>query len=236
MSDTARFGMPLLDAAQAQKHVTVNEALARIDALAAGQVETVGGTTPPADPIDGEVHVVGSGPTGDWTGQDGQFAIFSNGGWLFVPPWTGARIWSIESGAALVFNGSTWMRSADAASPAGAVTVSEIVEINHVVASGPTSTVAAAIPDKAVVFGVTGRVTEAISGATGWKLGTADGLDRYGSAIDVAKNAIAHGVSGTPQAYYGTTDLVLTAEGADFAGGEVLLAIHLMRLAPPSAV
>ena len=52
MSDTQRFAMPLLDAAQAQKHVTVNEALARIDALAAGQALTVGDTAPPASPTE----------------------------------------------------------------------------------------------------------------------------------------------------------------------------------------
>ena len=236
MSDTARFKMPFLDAAQAQKHVTVNEALARIDALAAGQVETVGRAAPPTAPVDGEVHLVGTGANGAWAGQDHGFAIFANGGWLFVPPWTGARIWSVEGRAELVFNGLDWVGAGHRSSPAGAATLTEIVEINHAVASGATSTVPGAIPDKAIVLGVTGRVTEAIAGATGWKLGTAGGVDRYGSGLGVAQNAYAHGVSGTPQAYYGDTDLILTAEGAEFTGGCVLLALHLMRLMPPEPV
>ena len=236
MPDTARFGMPLLDAAQAQKHVTVNEALARIDALAAGRVETIDGTTPPSAPADGDVHLIGSGATGAWAGQDDCFAIFANGGWLFVQPWTGARIWSVENTAEFVFNGAKWVGAADRNSPTGAATLTEIIEIDHAVASGPSSTAAGAIPDKAIVLGVTGRVTEAITGATGWKLGTADGIDRYGSGLGTARNAYAHGVSGTPLAYYGGTDLVLTAEGADFAGGRVLLAVHLTRLMPPAEV
>ena len=33
MTDTKRLGLPLMDAAQAQKHVTHNEALVRLDAL-----------------------------------------------------------------------------------------------------------------------------------------------------------------------------------------------------------
>jgi len=33
MDETARIGLPLVQAAQAQKHVTVNEAFARLDAL-----------------------------------------------------------------------------------------------------------------------------------------------------------------------------------------------------------
>ena len=236
MSDTARFGMALLDAAQAQKHVTVNEALARIDALAAGRVESLGATTPPVTSADGDLHLVGTGATGDWAGQDGQLALFANGGWLFVQPWTGARMWDVEGSTELVFNGVDWVASADRSSPAGAATLTEIIEIDHAVASGPTSTAAGAIPDKAIVLGVTGRVTEAIGGATRWKLGTADGIDRYGSGIGVGQNAYAHGVTGTPQAYYGDTDLLLTAEGADFTGGRVLLAVHLTRLAPPAVV
>ncbi|HUF56389.1 MAG TPA: DUF2793 domain-containing protein [Thermohalobaculum sp.] len=236
MSDTQRFAMPLLDAAQAQKHVTVNEALARIDALAAGQALTVGETVPPASPADGDMHVVGTGASGLWAGQDKALAIFANGGWLFVPPWTGARVWDVGGGGALVFNGSDWIGTGDPASPSGAATVGEIVEVDHVVGSGPTSTAAGAIPDKAIVFGVTGRVTEAITGASGWKLGTPDGIDRYGSGLGVPLNSFVHGVSGTPLAYYGGTDLLLTAEGADFSGGRVLLAIHLTRLVPPAAV
>ena len=236
MSDTARFAMPFLDAAQAQKHVTVNEALARIDALAAGQVRAVGEITPPAAPAEGDVYVIGTAATDAWAGQDGDLAIFANGGWLFVAPWVGARIWDVKSGAALVFDGSGWIGTADASSPAGAATVSEILEIDHVIGSGPTSSVVEAIPDKAVVLGVTGRVTQAITGATGWKLGTGDGADRYGSGIGVALNSFAHGVSSSPLAYFGGTDLILTAEGADFTGGRVLLAIHLMRLVPPTAV
>ena len=40
MSNSPRIGLPYLDAAQAQKHVTMNEALARLDVVAAARVET----------------------------------------------------------------------------------------------------------------------------------------------------------------------------------------------------
>lgn len=228
--------MPFLDAAQAQKHVTVNEALARIDALAAGRAESIGGTVPPAAPLDGEVHIVGEAATGDWSGHDGEIAIFANGGWDYVPPWSGARAWVTSQGRAVVFNGAGWIGESDPASASGAATVAEIVEVDHPVGAGATSTAPAAIPDKAIVLGVTGRVTEAITGATGWTLGVSGGIDRYGSGIGVALNSFAHGVSGSPLAYYGGTDLILTAEGANFTGGRVLLAIHLQRLVPPAAV
>lgn len=55
-----------------------------------------------------------------------------------------------------------------------------------------------------------------------------------GSAL--GSNSFARGVTGSPVAYYGATDVVLTAEGGEFTGGRVLLAIHLFRLTPPAAV
>lgn len=237
MSNTSRFRLPFLDAAQAQKHVTVNEALARVDALAAAQVETLGGVSPPSAPVDGEVHIVGTGATGAWAGQDEALAVFQNGGWVFVAPWAGARAWVVADANELIFNGAAWVaREAGASSPAGAATHVEVVEVDHVLSAGATSTVVGAIEDKAIVLGVTGRVTEAISGASSWRLGVIGSDNRYGGGIGVALNAFVHGVSGTPQAYYGNTDLLLTAEGGSFASGRVTLAIHQFRLTPPAAV
>ena len=47
MTDTPRMSLPLLAPAQAQKHVTVNEALARIDALTHLTLASVSLTVPP---------------------------------------------------------------------------------------------------------------------------------------------------------------------------------------------
>ena len=51
MSETSRLGLPLVQAAQAQKHVTVNEALLRIDALAQIELLGVDATAPPGTPL-----------------------------------------------------------------------------------------------------------------------------------------------------------------------------------------
>ena len=80
MSNSPRIGLPLLDAAQAQKHVTMNEALARLDMVVAARVETMALLSTPATPAEGEAHLVPSAATGDWTGQDGNVAVFLNGG------------------------------------------------------------------------------------------------------------------------------------------------------------
>jgi len=81
--------------------------------------------------------------------------------------------------------------------------------------------------------GVTGVVTEAITGATSWKLGVADDPSRYGNTIGVSLGSTVIGPSGTPLAYYGATALRVTAEGSDFTGGKVRLAIHCIELTGP---
>ena len=53
MGNSARIGLPFLDAAQAQKHVTMNEALARLDMVAAARVETMALVIPLMSPMSG---------------------------------------------------------------------------------------------------------------------------------------------------------------------------------------
>ena len=234
MSDTSRYAMPLLDAAQAQKHVTVNEALLRADALGARVAEDKGLTVPPVGPADGTAWIVGAAATGDWAGQDDAIALFLNGGWVFVAPWPGLAFWVAASGVRTVWSGSAWLDGLVAASPGAAATVQRVVDIDHTLAAGASSVTAAVIPDKAVVLGVTGKVTTAITGATGWSLGVPGAIDRYGTGYGAAMGSYAHGVSGQPLAYYGGTALEVTAEGGSFTGGAVRLAVHFQEIVPPA--
>ena len=47
MGETANLGLPLLQPAQAQKHVTVNEALVRLDAALHLSLLSISTATPP---------------------------------------------------------------------------------------------------------------------------------------------------------------------------------------------
>ncbi len=234
MSETPRFAMPLLDAAQAQKHVTVNEALMRADVLGAARVEDRGRIEPPAAPADGNAHFVGAGATGAWAGRDGDLALFLNGGWEFVAPWDGCTVWVAAERTRVTRVGDAWTQEQSGISPGGAATAARVVEIDHTLA-GAVSTTVSVIPDKAVVLGVTGRVLADIAGASGWSMGVAGSPDRYGAGYGTAAGAFAHGVTGQPQAYYGATPLEITAEGGAFTGGTVRLAVHLLELQPPAA-
>lgn len=227
------MGLGLMEAAQAQKHVTVNEALLRLDALASRQVLSAALSAPPGGAVDGDRFVVAPDAGGEWAGREGQIAFRVNGGWEFHPPWAGFRAFDAEARAWLLHDGSGWRRDVVALSPGGAATMMRVAEIEHQVGVGDTSVTLPVIPDKAVVHGVTGRVLETLEGVTTWTLGTADGPDRYGSGLGAATGAFVHGVSGAPIAYFGATPLVLTAEGGVFNGGRVRLAVHFLELAAP---
>lgn len=109
MSDTsARLGLPYMAAAQAQKHVTHNEALLRLDALTQLVLESVDATTPPETPEAGTVYAVGSTPTGVWATAAEQLAYWDGTAWIFVEPQIGWQCWDKAAGLLRVYQGATW--------------------------------------------------------------------------------------------------------------------------------
>ncbi len=109
MPDTsARLDLPYLQPAQAQKHVTHNAALTRLDALVQCRLDGIDSDTPPASPAEGALYAVGAAPTGDWSGQAGQLALFDNGGWQFLAPQTGWQAWDQTGARPVAYDGSGW--------------------------------------------------------------------------------------------------------------------------------
>ena len=234
MTSTTKFELPLVQASQAQKHVTVNEAVQRLEAVSQLRIEATSVPTPPVAPSEGEVYAVGPGATGLWTGADGLLAVFLNGGWEFITPRTGWTAWEAESGQRMVFDGVDWIANAMAVSPSGAATAFELFEIDHSVSAGGSSETIAFIPANTVVFAVTGRVLASIGGAGTFSLGVApSALDRYGSGLGVAQGSWLRGVTGQPVTDYSDPALTLTARGGIFTGGVVRLVVHGARFALP---
>ncbi len=234
MSETTRLELPFVQAAQAQKHVTVNEAFERLDALVQLSIDSIGAVSAPPSPVEGEVHVVGNGASGDWLGQDGMLAVFANNGWLFVSPRIGWRGWRVDAGASVTFDGVDWVEGAGALSANGAGFVHRAIEVDHAIGAGATSSVVGVIPANSVVYGVTGRVISAIGGAASFQIGADGSVDRYGSGIGVAAGAWARGLTGSPLTYYADTDIVLTSVGGNFDGtGVFRLAVHTAELTLP---
>lgn len=109
MSDqTPRLSLPLLMPSQAQKHVTHNEAIDRLDGLVQLVVQEIGLDSPPGTPAEGAVWQVGAAPVGDWIGQSGSLARWRNNGWDFITPETGWLAWDLASGRLKVWDGSVF--------------------------------------------------------------------------------------------------------------------------------
>ncbi len=100
--------LPYLQPSQAQKHVTHNEAIERLDVLAQLVLEAFATVTPPASPVEGEAHGIATGATDAWSGQDGRIAAWLGGAWVFIVPQDGWRAWSRSDGALRVWTGSDW--------------------------------------------------------------------------------------------------------------------------------
>ena len=120
-SRTPRHDLPLLFAGQTQREGFVNEALARIDALLHGAIETQL-AAPPATPAEGGCWLVASGGSGAWAGHDGEIAAYESGNWLFFVPRDGLRLLNRASGQEIRYSGS-WKMPTRPPVPAGGTTI-----------------------------------------------------------------------------------------------------------------
>ena len=113
MTDSPNIGLPLMEAAQAQKHVTHNEALVLLDALVQIAVADMDANAPPSAPDAGLRVVVGATPTGAFSGHAGQIAYHDQGAWRFVTPSDGWLVWSSPDTALFVYSEAAWVRFTD---------------------------------------------------------------------------------------------------------------------------
>lgn len=107
MATTSHLGVTLVEQAQAQKEITVNQALIRIDALLNTGAKDRDINTPPASPVAGDVYIIGSTPTGAWAGQARNIAYFDQV-WRFITPQEGATLWVADEDVLYSFNGTAW--------------------------------------------------------------------------------------------------------------------------------
>lgn len=112
MPDTAdRYALPLIQSGQAQKDVTYNDAMTRIDALLQLAVEGTR-TVPPTAPATGECWIVGPAASGAWAGLDGRIAAFTSAGWLTIVPHEGCLAWLKDAGVFALFRSGGWQSEA----------------------------------------------------------------------------------------------------------------------------
>lgn len=108
MSNTTPIvGLPLVQPSQAQKHVTVNEALMTLDTIVQLTVAGMPQNTPPGGDAAG-AYLIGPGATGLWQGRDGQIATWQDTFWRFQEARPGWRANLRDTGQVMVFDGTDW--------------------------------------------------------------------------------------------------------------------------------
>lgn len=120
-----------------------------------------------------------------------------------------------------------------ASAPNGSAWRFDLAE-EEVTLSGATTDATLAIADRDLVFAVSARVTQAITGATSWDLGEPGDTARFGDDLAVALGTTNIGVIG-PTAFYAAAAVRFTANGSDFTGGKVRIALARMTFEPPSS-
>jgi hypothetical protein len=86
-----------------------NEALLQLDVLVGGAVELEPRNSPPAAPLLGQTYIVGSSPSGAWTGKAGMIAAYDSYGWRFLAAGEGCRLWIKSRGVQAQMIGGSWV-------------------------------------------------------------------------------------------------------------------------------
>ena len=105
---TARFALPFLHPAQAQKEFFVNQSHCIVDLLLHPVIECEL-ATPPTAPLEGQAWIVGPNATGAWAGQENKIADWHVGTWIFVARTDGMWVYDSSTSQMLVHCG-TWYR------------------------------------------------------------------------------------------------------------------------------
>lgn len=127
MSNSANLGLPFIEAAQAQKHVTHNEALKALDTVVQLAVLDRDFTAAPGSPANGDRYIVAAGATGSWSGKDGEIAAFQDGAWVFYAPREGWLAWVADEDKLVAWGGSTW---GEVSGGGGSVNPTPLVGVN----------------------------------------------------------------------------------------------------------
>ena len=225
MSETTPLlALPLLAAAQAQKHVTHNEALILLDAATQLAVLDRTRTAPPASPLPGDRYLVAAGASGAFAGHEGEIALYDSG-WRFLAPRAGWRAYVAGEARSLLFDGTAW-REALAFTASGATATLRMAE-EEVTLAGAFVASTLLIPSRAIVLAVASRTVAAVTGATSYEVGIAGDTAKFGGLLGIATGAGNIGVIG-PQAFYADTPLRITALGGSFTGGRVRLVLSYL--------
>lgn len=201
--------------------------------------------TPPGTPAEGDRYIVAAGASGEWTGHAGEVASFFQGGWAFYPPAAGWLVWVSGENRLYVYSGTAWVplltgqQQIGITSPNGGSLVFQMFEENLTL-SGSYVYSTNQIPNGAIVFAVSSRVTAAITGTggcTAFAVGTSSNRTQFAGALGFSAGSTNRGNIG-PTGFYADTPVKISAVDSlntpigSFTGGAVRLTCHYALVTP----
>jgi hypothetical protein len=93
---------------QDQAEIAVNEIVRVLDGHSHFGVKDKDTVTPPGSPAEGDFYHLGVSPTGAWSGQGGDIAMYFNSTWFFLTPQERFLMWVDDENILYAYDGSTW--------------------------------------------------------------------------------------------------------------------------------
>lgn len=123
-----RHNFPFIQPAQAQKHVTHNQALEQIDHTHHMCLKAINLSASPDNPEIGDCYDLGETPLGIFENQANKLAAFSDTGWQFYPKVTGMTALNLETGNLIIYDGTDWknVSQGDMTAPSPAQTLTQL--------------------------------------------------------------------------------------------------------------
>ncbi len=233
MSQTGRLGLPYIITAQAQKEVTHNEGLNRLDAFVTPVVADIA-NAPPASPTVGDLYIVGAqSPTGDfvWLRQISWRSI-SPGAGCFIRRFNGWMRWWRKRRAAwrgMAPHGCRLALLCAIAASMHACCVGRRILIFLATTQSVTN-----IPNRSTVLAVNTRVITALTGTVGsFGVGVSGDTSRYGNGIGTGQDSTNIGLTYHPVSYYSDTPVEITPDSGSITGGVVRVNVQYMAFRGP---
>lgn len=233
MVDTPRLLLPEISTAQSDKFDTHNATLQIIDILLQASVIDKDLTAPPGGESDGDMYIVGTGATGDWTGEDGNIAYYRSAAYVFYTAFEGLIAWIRDEDALYAYDGAAWVLAASGAFSAlsdvniSSVAVGQMLRWNGTdwvnedapYDVGVSRVTGTPIASQAMVDVVLNRTVVFPSGLTG-SVGKAGVAATAQTDFDIQKNLVSVGTMRF--AASGTTATFIMATQTTFTAGDSL--------------
>jgi hypothetical protein len=108
MANTVNLDISLVASNQAQKEVTVNTAISTIDAILNRGAIDRALNTPATSPAEGDLYILGTTPTGAWSGHANDVAYYQTT-WKFINPNEGLTVWVNDENMQYSWDGAAWV-------------------------------------------------------------------------------------------------------------------------------